>query len=149
MNRRGVNIAGGVFTTIMIGSLVVAMAVIAFGTLVNEGNTTYNLNANSTELQAFNQFNSTSELTSNMNAAFNSNSTVTGGGGIIGSFDTVFSLGLTISKLASNIPAIYATILTAAADSLGIEQVYVNAIILILIIIVITVFLALLLGRYL
>lgn len=148
MKRRGVNIAGGVFTTLMIGSLVVAMAVIAFGTLVNEGNTTYNLNANSTELQAFNQFNSTSELTSDMNSAFNSNSSITGGG-TSSSFDTVFSLGLTISKLASNIPTIYSTILTAAAESLGIDQAYVNAIILIFIIIVITVFLALLLGKYL
>ncbi len=147
-DKVGATAAGGVFTSIMIGALVLSIIGISVSQIMSEGNTNYNMGANTTTLASFNQVEQVTNLTSDMNTAFNNNAT-TGGGTSLTSFDTVFSLGLTISRLAAAIPGIYVSIIGDAANQIGVPAVYVTIITLMLVIIIISIFLALLLGKYL
>lgn len=147
-SRTGATAAGGVFTSIMIGALVLSIIGISVTTIMSEGNTNYNLGANTSTLDNFNQVQQVNNLTESMNTAFNTNSTTTGST-FANSFDTVFALGITISRLAAAIPGIYVNIISDAAEQIGIPAVYITIVTLMLIIIIISIFLALLLGKYL
>lgn len=149
MSRRGASVGGGVFTTILVGALILSVVAIIAAQIVTEGNNNYNLGANTSEYAVFDQVEQVNNLTSNMNSAFNTNSTTTGGT-FANSFDTVFGLGLTLSRLSAAVPGIYAAIINGAAQQLGIaDSSLLNVAVLVLIIIIITVFMALLLGKYL
>ena len=73
MDTKGNTASGGVFTTIMVGALVLSIIGLSLSTIMSEGNTNYGLNANTTTLESFNQVNQVSNLTSSMNNAFNTN----------------------------------------------------------------------------
>lgn len=148
MDTKGNTASGGVFTTIMVGALVLSIIGLSLSTIMSEGNTNYGLNANTTTLDSFNQVNQVSNLTSSMNNAFNTNSTTTGST-FANSFDTVFALGLTISRLAASIPGIYINIISSAVEQIGAPLWITNIAALAIILIVISIFLALLLGKYL
>jgi len=147
-NKAGATPAGGVFTSIMIGALLLSIIGISVSQIMTEGNNNYGLNTNTSTLQTFNQVEQVSNLTNSMNTAFNTNSTTTGSS-FANSFDTVFALGITISRLAAAIPGIYTSIISDAAEQLGVPSIYVTIATLAIIIIIISIFLALLLGKYL
>lgn len=148
VERKGASVTGGIFMTIVGGTIVLVLLGLSFSQIMTEGSTNYGGNYNESDLEPYNQASEIGNITQGMSDAFNTNSTTTGSS-TINSFDTVFSIGLSLGRLAMAIPGVYSSMITAAGESLGIPQAIITLVQYGLILIIVGIFMLLLLGKYL
>lgn len=144
--RKGASVTGGIFMTVVGVTIVLVLMGLSFSQIMTEGSTNYGGNYNESDLEPYNQASEIGNITQGMSDAFNTNSTTTGSS-TINSFDTVFSIGLSLGRLAMAIPGVYSSMITAAGTSLGVPAIIITLVRYGLIIVVLGIFMMIVLGR--